>query len=286
MKKQEKIIQRNEVVKSFCNQIDTMQQIEKLLGKISDIERIVGRIALRRGTVHDYIEMKNSLSILPDLKLILQKNVNLTLINIIQEKIIDFSPLVQLLETGLSSEPLPEYIIKKGFDHQLDRLRELVKSGQMEILQLEQKEIKKTGINSLKIRYNNIAGYYIEVTNPNLKSIPNHYIEQQKLVNKKRFTTKELKNLEHELFRAKNEIEIVQNEVFEKIKREVETYLSYLRQLAQSLAYLDSLFSLAKLAYENNYVCPNFNNVQNISIKNGRHPVVEQKLENKHFPLQ
>ncbi|MBD3232042.1 DNA mismatch repair protein MutS [Candidatus Dependentiae bacterium] len=279
-----KILQRLEVVVALSKKIDVIQQLEETLIQINDIERIIGRIALRRATLQDYVALKNSLQYLPKLKTILQQNFDFYLTKLISEKFLNFSLLVQFLDCSLNNEFSNSFIIKKGFDLKLDRLRHLVSNTQKEVLKLEQKEIERTSISSLKIRYNQVSGYYIEVTNPNLKFVPENYIEQQKLVNRKRFITQELKDLEHEIFKAKNEIEIVEKEVYEKIKNEVEQYLPSLRQVAQSLSYLDALYSFAVIAYENNYIQPNFNNKNEIIIKSGRHPVVEKKLENQFEP--
>lgn len=280
----EKIIGRNQVVTSFCKQIDTMQKLEEVLSEISDIERIVGRIALRRASRGDYLSLKETLKLLPTLKNILSFHEDLDLIKIIQEKITNYTTLFGLLQSSINEDLSSEWIIKKGFDLELDRLRTLVQGSQKEILKLEQQEIKRTGISSLKIRFNNISGYYIEVTNPNLKLVPDNYTEQQKLVNRKRFTTQELKNLEQEIIKAQNKIDQVQTDVFEKIKDDVEIYLINLRQLSQALSYLDALYSFTKVAYENNYVTPVFNDNQNIIINSGRHPVVEQKIINSFEP--
>ncbi|MBD3273492.1 DNA mismatch repair protein MutS [Candidatus Dependentiae bacterium] len=280
----EKIISRNKVVTSFCKRIEAMQKLEECLSQISDVERIVGRIALRRATKNDYLSLKETLKILPNIKKVLSVHQDLDLINAIQEKITNFFPLFELLESSINEDLSSEWIIKQGFDLKLDKLRNLVQGSQKEILKLEQKEIDRTKISSLKIRFNNISGYYIEVTNPNLKHVPQNYIEQQKLVNRKRFTTQELKNLEHEIIKAQTEIEQVQANVFEKVKDEVETYLPNLRQLAKALSYLDAIFGFSKVAYENNYVTPVFNDKQNIIINSGRHPVVEQKITTSFEP--
>ena len=280
----EKITQRNQIVTEFCKQINLMQQIEEILSQINDIERIAGRIALNRAHQLDYISLKQTLKLMPNLSLLLLNYANLNYIKKILENFYDFSPLVNLIESSINEDVSSEWIIKKGFDLYLDRLRLLVENSQKEILRLEQQEINNTGISSLKIRYNNIAGYYIEITNPNLNSVPQNYQELQKLVNRKRFTTQELKNLEQEILKAQNEIDDVQTQVFDKVKLEIVTYLNHLRQLAQSLSHLDALFSFAKVAYENNYITPVFNDKNEISIKSGRHPVVEKKLENSFEP--
>ncbi len=281
---QSKILQRQEVVVALSKKIDVMQQLEQELSQINDLERIIGRIALRRATLQDYLALKDSLKILPQLKNILQKNFDLFLTNLISEKFLDFSLLVQFLDCSLNDDNIHKYFIKNGFDLELDRLRNLVSNAQQEVLKLEQKEVEKTGISSLKIRYNHVSGYYIEVTNPNLNLVPENYIEQQKLVNRKRFVTQELKELEREIFKAQNEIEVVEQKVYDKVKNEVERYLSNLRQVAQSLSYMDALYSFAVIAYENNYVQPIFNDKHEIIINSGRHSVVEQKLENNFEP--
>ncbi|MCG2756554.1 DNA mismatch repair protein MutS [Candidatus Dependentiae bacterium] len=280
----EKITERSKVVTEFCKNINFMQQIEEILSNINDLERIAGRIALNRANRIDYLSLKQSLILIPNLNILLLNYKNLDYIQKITAKFYDFSPLINLIESSINEDISGEWIIKKGFDLYLDRLRSLVQDSQKEILKLEQQEISKTGISSLKIRYNNISGYYIEITNPNLNSVPQYYQEQQKLVNRKRFTTQELKNLEQEIFKAQNEIDIVQTEVFNRVKEEVGTYLNQLRNLAQSISWLDAIFSFAKIAYENNYTTPVFNDNNEIFIKSGRHPVVEQKLENNFEP--
>ncbi len=272
------IVQRQEVVQTLYHDIETSQKLEKLLGGLADLERIIGRIALRRAQVQDYLALKESLTITPSIKTLIHEKITTSLGMMIHEKIGDFSGLTTLLEQSLHENNTNNHIIKKGFDHQLDHLRNLVENGQQELLKLEQHEREKTGINSLKVGFNRVSGYYLEVTNPNLSLVPEYFQEQQKLSNRKRFVTQELKNLEHELFKAQNEIDVVEANVFNRIKDEVETFLAPLRALAQALSYLDGLYSLATVAYNNNYVAPIFNDTHEIIIKEGRHPVIETKL--------
>jgi DNA mismatch repair protein MutS len=277
--KKEPILQRQEVVESLSKNIDAMQKLEKIFSNISDIERIVGRIALRRALLHDYIALRNSLKQIPYIKKVLQQYLLFYLTDIVQAKLYDFSALVELLDCSLNDDTSVKWFIKNGFDQELDRLRELVEHSQREVLKLEQREVERTGISSLKIRYNNISGYYIEVTKPNLSRVPQDYIQQQTLVNRNRYVTDELKNLEREIFRAQNEIGLVDQTIFERIKKEVEEKLHLLRKLAQALAYLDGLLGFARVAYENGYISPKINESRDIFIENGRHPVVEKVLE-------
>lgn len=291
------ILQRQEVVTFLCQQIDVMKKLEELLVSLADLERIIGRIALNRAQINDYIALKESLKITPFIKELLQHSYYpqrdpqqncVQLCKSIVDKISDFSALIDLLQASINDDASTNSssigIIKKGFDLELDRLRDLVLNGKQEVLKLEQKEETETGISSLKISYNQITGYYIEITNPNLSKIPATYIEIQKLVNRKRFTTPELKALEAELFKAENEIDQVQTAVFDRVKKEVESYLSPLRQAAQALSYLDGLFGLANASYQNNYVKPEFNDNNNIIIKDGKHPVIEQVLGSGFIP--
>jgi len=278
------ILQRQEIVSALCKNIDLMQKVEEFLANVADIERIVGRVALRRATLNDYLALKQTLFILPELKKIIEQNLDFYLANLIKEKMENFSALAQLLECSLNDDGICKWTIKKGFDLEIDQLRELAENGQQKILQLERQEVEKTGINSLKIRYNQVAGYFIEVTKPNLRLVPDYYIAQQTLVNRSRFVTVQLKDLETQLLKAQNEIEIVEEKVFERVKKEVEQRLADLRQLAQALAYFDALFGFAKTAYDFSYVQPIFDQIGDIIIKNGRHPVVEQKLNAVFIP--
>ena len=279
------IIARQKAVVSIKNQVDLMQQLEKIMTSICDVERIVGRIALSRAKVQDFLALKIALAVAPEIKnLIVTKLSESTLAKTIYQKINDFSGLFDLLDCALEDDTSKPWTIKKGFDLKFDRLQELVEDSQKAILEMEQKEIAATKINSLKIRYNNISGYYIEVTKPNMSLVPEYYKHQQTLVNRTRFTTQDLKDLELEIIKAESEINIVQQEAFERIKKEVEQKLSELRQFAQALAYLDSLFGLAKAAYDNNYVSPELSQDQSIIIESGRHPVVELSIPSSFLP--
>lgn len=278
------ILQRQELVGSLSSQVSVLQQMGQLLGKLADLERIIGRIALRRALLNDYLALKESLAVMPDIKSTLQTYCATGLGQTLQEKIADFAPLLQLLDSSLQNDGSAQQIIKHGFDHQLDKLRDLLNNGQHEILQLEQREIARTGISSLKISFTNISGYYIEITNTHSEKIPSEYIHQQTLANRKRFVTQELKALEQDLYRAQNNLESIETAVFDHVKKEVETYLPQLRLVTQSLAYLDALFGFATAAYEYNYQAPTFSDNRSITITAGRHPIVEQSGTGSFIP--
>ena len=278
------IEQRQQVLELFIAQLSLVQQLENFLVTIGDIERVIGRIALCRATVYDYTCLRRVLEIVPNLKIFLQNFLQLPLINVVYIHIADFSVLTQLLVAALHDEPSNTLIIKTGFDHNLDRLRDLIENGNKKIIELELREQQKTGITSLKVRYNKVHGYYIEVTKSNIHAVSEEYVQQQTLVGRTRFTTPELQLLQHELFSARNEIEEAEREVFEKIKQEVAGYITPLRKLAHAVAHLDALLGLACVAYNNGYTKPMFSDSREIIIKNGRHPVVEGSQEVAFIP--
>ena len=279
-----RIIQRQEIVLHISQQPALMSQLEKLLAAMPDLERIVGRIALQRGGLNDYIGLKTALTIIPGLQKLLLTLPPFALAQSIHEKLLPFGSLLQLLDCSLNDDATQSYTIKPGFDHQLDTLRDLLDHGKDRLLALEQQEVARTGINSLKVCYNNISGYYIEVTNTHQEKIPSDYLHLQTLVNRKRYTTPGLKELEHHLYKAQNELESVEAEVFGRVKKEVDGHLHNLRHLAQALAYLDGLFGFAAAAYYNHYIQPIFNTAGTLAIEKGRHPVVEEVLGHQFIP--
>lgn len=273
------IIQRQEMVGRLCKHVESMQQLEELFSQISDLERIIGRIALRRALLPDYLALKRSLRIIPHMKVVLFAHLQSSLARIIDDKLVDFRVMVDFLESALEDESTSKWIIRRGFDLELDRLRGLVENSQKEVVKMEREEVERTGITSLKIRYNNIAGYFIEVTKPNLHLVPDDYIQQQTLVNRNRYVTQKLKDLERDILRAQNEIDQVQDMAFERVKVAVEERLSVLRQTAQAIAYLDALLGFARIAYDNAYVAPELHDSRDIVIVQGRHPVVENSRD-------
>ncbi len=277
--KQTAIEQRQDVVHLFISDIALNQQLRQHLSQVGDVERIVGRIALGRGSLLDYLGLKRALSVLPSLIALLENKIDILLLRVICSRLGNFGQLYQLLTDSLNEDSSNDWKIKPGFDDRLDRLRDLVGSSNEKILELEADERKVTGISSLKIRYNKVHGYYIEVTKPNAHLVPERYIRQQTLVGRERFTTIELRTLQGEIVQANNDIASAEKEVFERVKRLVATQISSLRKSARALAHLDALHSLACVAYDGGYVCPTFTESRDILIEQGRHPVVERSLE-------
>lgn len=286
--KREAIEARLEAVGYLVADMRLRVALIELLKEIGDLERGVGRIALGRAQIHDYLHLSRALKVLPTLKQLLS-SAKPYLLALITSKLAEFNSLVELLERALNTDPAYDWIIRSGFNEQLDKLRHLVQNGTQAIADLERQEIQKTGIQSLKIRYNAVYGYSIEITKANYQLVPERYIRQQTLVGRERFTTPELKDLERMLQTATNEIGIVEKELFTQVKNEVETYLPQLQKSTQALAYLDALISFATVAYENNYVAPQFHAqetvaAQDIIITEGRHPVVEKAIDGRFVP--
>ncbi|MFC1841469.1 DNA mismatch repair protein MutS [Candidatus Dependentiae bacterium] len=280
--KKEAIEQRFDVVQKLVDDIPLHQKIRELLVQIGDFERIVGRIALKRGAFADYIAFTRALEVIPELKNLLCEHEHIVLLKIIVSYVKDFDNIYKLLLASLNDDPSKDWLIKAGFDHTLDELRDLVFHSNKKILELEQKERAATGISSLKIRYNKVHGYYIEVTKPNLHLVPDYYIRQQTLVNRERFISRELQDLQGQIVSATSKIDQVEKDIFETIKHDVYQHIVDLRKLAHALAHLDALFSLANVAYDYGYVRPQFNETGQILIEQGRHPVVEA-AEQMHF---
>jgi DNA mismatch repair protein MutS len=282
--KQEAIEQRHNALQLLIDDIQGRHQLETQLSQLGDIERVLGRIALNRAHLHDYLMLAQALLIMPLIKEFLIHHHTDSLLGMLLSRIADFRALQHILTQSLNDDTTKEWLIKKGFDESLDRLRELVEHGHTKIMELELREQQATGIQSLKIKYNQVHGYAIEITKTNLDAVPSYYIRQQTLVGRERFITAELKQLQSDIMAAHQEIKAVEAVVFERIKQEVAHYLLPLRQAAQALAQLDALLGLSKVAYHNGYVRPVFNEHREIIIEQGRHPVVAQVLGHHFIP--
>ena len=280
------ICERQNVVQEFLEQTVFFQKVQNILAGCGDMQRIVGRIALDRATVHDYANLGEILSKLPTLKQLLQGSSTEFLQGLAQS--VDplstgrsFSELQSLLKASCNNDADIEGIIKKGFHEPLDRMRDLVENGTSKILELERQEVERTGISSLKIRHNNLQGYYIEITKTNLDSVPEGYIEQQSLVGRKRFTIKALQALQFEILSAQQQFSGLEKEVFGQVKAQVKIYVHDLRLASQVLASIDALVGFARVSYEFGWVRPEFHDGRDILIKGGKHPIVAASLSEK-----
>jgi DNA mismatch repair protein MutS len=262
------------------------KQLRESLRGIQDIERLTSRIFLGHANARDLIGLKNSLQNLPLVKANLQP-FDASIIREYASAIDNFDGLFQLLEHSILDNPpltIKEGgIIRPNYDKELDALREIGREGKGWILQLEAEERKKTGISSLKVRYNQVFGYYIEVTKSNLHLVPDHYIRKQTLVNAERFITPELKEFETKVLGAEEAICQLEYRLFEEIRKRVSDETPRLQKTASAIAIVDILGSMAEIADRYNYVQPIVDEGDEIMIHDGRHPVLERMGLSERF---
>ena len=277
----EKIEYRYNVVETLINEFILKEELRELLNSVYDLERLSGRIAFGTANARDLLQLKTSLEVLPDINKILK--------NIKYKEINEFKDLHDLLEKSIYEDApitLKEgYLIKDGYNSELDELKLSRKGNKDFVSKLEQEERERTGIKTLKVGYNRIFGYYIEVSKGALKDIKEEYGYQRKqtLANCERFITPLLKEKESLILGAEEKIISLEYELFVDIRNIVKTYIPALQDLAHILSEIDVLASFAVVAEENNYVRPKLNNEHIIDIRDGRHPVIEKVLENTEF---
>jgi DNA mismatch repair protein MutS len=289
LKKIEPIRKRLEAVKELYENSNLRKNLFEILGEIGDVERLISRIAIRshipgttgRANPKDLINLKESLKKIPKIKSLLSNSSSETLQKI--HKLLNpLQEVVDLIENAIVDEPPSTVsdggVIRDGYNAELDELRFIARSSKEFIANLQQKERERTGIPSLKIDYNSVFGYYIEITKAHLDKIPEDYIRKQTLVNAERFITPELKEYEEKIFTAEEKISALEAELFNQIREKVSGYTEEIQKNAQLIAMLDCFVSVAEVAVENNYTCPIVDESDVIEIKGGRHPVVEKIL--------
>lgn len=278
------IEQRQEVVQLLVERAELRHAVSDFLAEIGDAERVVGRIIMDKATLQDYLALIPVLAIAPHIKRLLATYQELPLVAVILSHISEFQLLHGLLKAALNDDFQRNWMIKKGFHRQLDYLRELAENSQQKMLDLEKEEQQKTGISSLKIRYNQIYGYTIEITKSNAHLVPAHYERIQTLVGKERYTMAILKQLHRDIDLAQTESKQMEASIFMQLKQDVGAKKTELRRLVHALSHLDALLGFTLAAYENRYVRPMITNQQDILIIEGRHPVVEQVQVHSFIP--
>ncbi|MFN3698679.1 MAG: DNA mismatch repair protein MutS [Dictyoglomus sp.] len=275
------IKKRQEAIREFLDKEIWQREIEEILKEMPDLERINSRINYNTATPKELIYLRQALSFLPLLRRSLEKAESERLKEI-KENLPYLDPLYEELDRALVESP-PSHIkeggfIKEGYNSELDELRNLLKESKDWLINLENRERERTGIKSLKIGYNQVFGYYIEVTKANLNLVPPDYIRKQTLVNAERFITPELKEWENKILHAEENIKKLEEELFQTLREKVIRHSKDISVFAQSIAEIDVYISLAKAAREYNYVCPQVTNDYDIIIREGRHPVIERML--------
>ncbi len=282
-----KIEQRLEAVDEFFHHTIERQELRAVFEDIFDLERLAGKISLAAANAKDLIALKKSLLPLPRIQRLIEPFTS-GMMKDIQKNWDNALDMVEWIEEAILEEPVflltEGGLIKEGHDRELDELREISRSGKTFITQMERKERERTRITSLKIRYNKVFGYYIEVTKPNLHLVPSDYIRKQTLVNSERFVTPELKEYEEKVLNAEQRIGELEYSLFCEIREKISRESGRLQKLASYLAILDALSSLAELASQRNYRRPVINLEGKIKIVEGRHPVIEVTNEEPFIP--
>jgi DNA mismatch repair protein MutS len=278
---------RLSAVEKIYSSYSLMKELENLLGNIGDLERIASRVATERANGRDLVNLKEWLKFSLPLKTILLNSDNERLKNL-GEKIADFQPLIEKIEKTIVDDPPPTItegeIIKEGVSELLDELRTIAKNAKDYILKIEEKERKRTNIPTLRIGYNSVFGYYLEVTKSYVKYVPKDYLRKQTLANAERFITPELKEYETKILTASERIKALEYELFINLRKEISKEMKEVFEFAKVVAEIDVYLSLAKVAKEKNYVKPIVDNGDEIVIKEGRHPVVEELLGEGFIP--
>ncbi|WP_203969947.1 DNA mismatch repair protein MutS [Capnocytophaga stomatis] len=276
-----KINQRHEVVSHFIGHIDILQKIKEHISKISDIERLISKVATGKISPREVVQLKNSLEIIPPIKEICLKSDNPDL-KILGDKLHLCQQLCERIRLTINEEApvniLKGDVVAQGFSPELDELRGLSVSGKGYLDEMLKRETEKTGISSLKIDYNNVHGYYIEVRNTHKDKVPQDWIRKQTLVNAERYITEELKTYEAKILGAEEKISQLEQAIFAELIAWIGSYIPQVQQNAMLIGQLDCLCGFASLALENNYNRPEMDESFVLDIKNGRHPVIEKQL--------
>lgn len=272
------IYRRQEIIEFFLNNLSLKDTLKNHLSTIYDIERIITRISAAKTTPRDIVWLKNSILNIPEIKKYLLTQPHET-IKEIGENIPDFEGLYELINISINNDPpdnvKAEGIIKDGYNTHIDELRKLKKESRAIILSLEKEEKEKTGINTLKIKYNNIFGYVIEISKSQLTKVPDYYVRRQTLANVERYSFDRLKELENKILEAEEKLSQIEYSIFLEIKDKILGYEEALKKVSELIAYLDILLSVSEVAFEYSYIKPIIGNFNELEINNGRHPLVE-----------
>jgi len=281
LKNREEIEKRHETVKYLIDSDDFFELVTYQLKQISDIERLISKVATGKASPREVVYLKNSLQAILPIKIAAEKSSNPS-VKQIGKQLNDCADLIAKISTSLFDDA-PVNInkgnaIATGVSQELDDLRAISNSGKEYLDGMLARETERTGISSLKIAFNNVFGYYIEVRNTHKDKVPEEWIRKQTLVNAERYITEELKEYETKILGAEEKIQTLEQEIFAKLIQYIINFVQPVQQNANGIAQLDCLLSFAKTAIDNNYVRPILDDSTDLEIKNGRHPVIEKQL--------
>lgn len=282
LKEKAPIEERLQVVNTFYENADLSEQILENLKPIADLERLISKVAVGRINPRELLQLKKSLQRIDPIKKILAAPHHQSSLQKMADQLSACEFLVSKIDSELSEDaPMLVHqggIIKDGVHAELDDLRAISHSGKDYLLQVQKREVERTGINSLKISYNKVFGYYLEVSNANKDKVPADWIRKQTLVNAERYITEELKVYEEKILHAEEKILSIEQKLFQELVHHASGFILPIQQNARLIAQLDCLLSFARIAQQNRYVKPAINESKAIDIKAGRHPVIEKQL--------
>ncbi len=280
------IVNRLDTVEELKNDAISREEIREYLTPVYDLERLIGRITYQSANPRDLIAFKSSLEMLPHIKCILG-DMNATLLKELHESLDTLEELYHLICVSIQDEPpiaMKEGgIIKEGYSEDIDMLRNAKTEGKNWLAQLEAEEREKTGIRNLRIKYNKVFGYYLEVTNSYKELVPDYYTRKQTLANAERYIIPRLKELEDMILGAEDKLYALEYEAYCRIRDTIASEVVRIQKTAKAIAQIDVFTSLALVAERSGYVRPKINEKGLIDIKNGRHPVVEKMIPNDMF---
>ncbi len=280
------ILARQNAIEELNMSYISREELREYLNPVYDLERLIGRISYRSANPRDLIAFRNSLEMLPHIKQVLEE-FNSPLLKGIWEDLDPLEDLWQLIEDAIVDDPpvltREGGMIKDGYHEETDKLRHAKTEGTTWLAELEARERDKTGIKNLKIKFNKVFGYYLEVTNSFKDLVPDYFVRKQTLANAERYTTPELKELEDVILGAEDKLFSLEYELFCQVRDRIGAEVGRIQTTAKAIAGLDVFCALSLVATRNNYVKPKINEKGSIHIKNGRHPVVELMLRDDLF---
>ncbi len=272
---------RLSAVDYFFSNDEKRELIRKIFSGVGDLERLISKISTGRANPRDCISIKNSLKKIPEMKKALN-NTDSEFLNTIVSKLDNLETVTELIENALLDEPSATLgggnVFQPGFNENLDEYVEAKFSGKNWITSYQNKQKQETGIPTLKVGFNNVFGYYIDITKVHTKKVPEYYERKQTLTNSERYTTTELKEIEAKIFNAEEKIDELENQLFVNLKQKISAYTEIIQKNAQYISVIDCLQSFAHSGREYNYCKPEIDESEIIDIKEGRHPVVEKLL--------
>jgi DNA mismatch repair protein MutS len=277
---------RLNAIEELNNSPIVREELKEFLTPVYDLERLMSKISLKTANCRDLIAFKTSIEMLPHIKALLNE-CKTDYIKDINNTFDELKDIFSLIEKGIIEDPPISIkdgnIINTGYHPQVDKLREACTKGKQWIAELEAKEKEKTGIKTLKIKFNKVFGYYIDVTKSNLSLVPERYIRKQTLANSERYITPELKEMENTILGAEEKVVALEYELFVELRNKMGMEVDRIKDSANKIAILDVIASLSEVATKHNYVRPKLNEEGIIDIQDGRHPVVEKMMNNEMF---